>query len=694
MVARADRAAFLIDGQAYFSALLRTLQRARRCVWILGWDIDSRICLRPDRKGPDLRTFLNNLVQRRPELVVRVLNWDFAMVYALERQPLPVFHMDWTTHERLVFELDSAHPFGASHHQKIVAADDSVGFCGGLDLTKRRWDTREHVTHDTRRHDPASEYYGPFHDVQLMVDGEAAAALGDIARERWRAATGEDVPPVASKRTLWPAKVKPAVQDVDVAVARTCPAYDGREQVREIEQLYLDAIRAADKLIYIENQYFTASVIADALAVRLAEDDGPEVIVVLPLESTGWLEQAVMDIRRSPLLRQLDQADKHGRLRLYFPVGEGGEEKVKVHSKIMTVDDVFCRVGSANLSNRSMGLDTECDLAFVASTEEQAQAVTQFRRSLTAEHLGVSIAALEAVELEQGGVAPAMDSLLGPGRSLRKLPLEAPESVKAVPEELVRPLDPERPVSLADLVELFDPERSQDTAAPSRRFGVKQLSVGFAAVGGFLAVAAMFALAWKYTQLQHYTQLEQAVEWGRALQHWQYAWLAVIGVYVVLGQMAFPVTVLIAATALIFPSWEAVLYAFAGSQLSALAGYMLGWAMGRGALRRLVKGRLNVVSRKLVAPGVGVVAAVRLAPLAPFTVVNMICGAMRIRLKDYMLGTLAGMAPGVIGVSLFTDQLLDALLHPDWRSLLVLAILAAAVLLLSALLRRWRGAKK
>ncbi len=48
-----------------------------------------------------------------------------------------------------------------------------------------------------------------------------------------------------------------------------------------------------------------------------------------------------------------------------------------VHSKVMIVDDGFLRVGSANLNNRSMGADTECDLAFEASCDEHREFIAR-----------------------------------------------------------------------------------------------------------------------------------------------------------------------------------------------------------------------------------------------------------------------------------------------------------------------------
>jgi phospholipase D1/2 len=154
-LARAERVAYLVDGAAYFAAFRAAAVRAERSIFIIGWDVDSRTVLvhEPPEDGlPDkLGEFLDALVQRRRSLHIQVLDWDFAMLYALERELLPIYTLGWRTHRRLRFQLDDRHPIGGSHHQKIVVIDGAVAFVGGIDLTIRRWDTSEHRPDEPRR---------------------------------------------------------------------------------------------------------------------------------------------------------------------------------------------------------------------------------------------------------------------------------------------------------------------------------------------------------------------------------------------------------------------------------------------------------------------------------------------------------------------------------------------------------------
>ncbi len=340
-----------------------------------------------------LGDFLNAIVATRRGLRGYVLSWDFAMLYAMEREWLPIYKLDWRTHRRLSFHLDDQHPVGASHHQKIVVVDDAVAFVSGYDLTKVRWDTCGHKQNDPRRVDHDSKPYAPFHDVGIAVGGDCARALGELARERWRRATGRRLkpPPTAPTSDVWPAGIESALTDVDVAIARTEPAFNGYPAVGEIRQLHLDAIAGARRAIFAENQYFTSRLISDAFAQRLREDDAPEIAVISPFTQSGWLEISTMGVLRGRIHRSLRAADRHGRYRLYYPTlpwldAEGN--CLNVHSKVLIADDELLMIGSANLADRSMGTDTECNLALEARGDPRVErAIAGLRDRLLAEHL-------------------------------------------------------------------------------------------------------------------------------------------------------------------------------------------------------------------------------------------------------------------------------------------------------------------
>jgi phosphatidylserine/phosphatidylglycerophosphate/cardiolipin synthase-like enzyme len=444
------RAAVLIDGASYFSRLETTLRQARKSILILGWDFDGSIRLRPDvgsDESPPLGPFLHSLLEERPELEIRILVWSLATVHA-PSAPMPLLlGTDWQNHPRLHVRLDTHHPIYAAHHQKIVCIDDALAFVGGMDLTVRRWDTARHAAGDPVRISPDARPYDPVHDIQMMVDGEIVGDIASLARRRWAAATGEELAPVTPEAELWPSDLPPDFTEMPLAIARTMPAWGGQPAVGEVAALTADALAAARQAIYIEAQYMTAPYVGDILAAQLDRPDGPEIVVVMTHESHGLAERIVMGNNRDRLIRRLRQADRHDRLRVSFPcvpAGNGERRQVLVHSKLIIVDDTFLRIGSSNLNNRSIGLDTECDLAVEARRIEARRTIVLLRNRLLAEHLDTDPETVAGLAEENGSLVRAVDALNHKPRGLR--PFEAMYTDgPSRPALGTRLLDPKRP---------------------------------------------------------------------------------------------------------------------------------------------------------------------------------------------------------------------------------------------------------
>ena len=435
-IERAIQHAVFVDAADYFAVLKQAVLRAERRVLFIGWDFEPRIRLDPRTPGrardDRMGRVLEAAVRANPQLEVGVLQWGLGMLESLWRGLVPVVLLRRRMPDRLRFAADHHHPLGAAHHQKIVVIDDCLAFAGGIDVTADRWDTSEHLDWHRHRHRPTSRRSTePWHDVTSLVSGPAARALGDLARERWESGTGDRLEPVEDVQHCWPDGVEPLLTDVDVAISRTRPAHGGRELVHEIELLWLAAIAAARETVYIESQYFANRRVAEAIAERLAEADSPEFVLVNPEAADGWLEEKAMGTARARLLELVRRADVHDRFRMYVPVTER-RRPVYVHAKVMVVDDRLLRIGSSNLNNRSMGLDTECDVAVEARPDdprrgEVADAVLGVRHRLLGEHLGVEPSAVaDAVAASDGSLVRAVESLIRPeGRSLR--PFQPPE---------------------------------------------------------------------------------------------------------------------------------------------------------------------------------------------------------------------------------------------------------------------------
>lgn len=722
-VEHARRFRMLIDGEEYFTALREAICNARQTVFILGWDLDSRMKLVPggahDGFPDQLADFLHAIVAARPHLRVYVLSWDFAMLYAFEREWLPVFKMGWRAHRRFAFLQDGRHPLGGSHHQKIALIDDRVAFVGGLDLTRSRWDTQAHAANEPRRRDPNGDPYGPFHDVQVMFDGAAAAAIGDLVRERWLRANGRRVAVLSAQmrnaaHDPWPVSVTPDVEDVSLAICRTEPEYAGRQPVQEIRQMYLDAIHRAKRYVLCENQYFTSGIIGEALRDRLQEKDGPEVVIVSRRVEGGWLQEATMGVLRARLHRDLRAtADEH-RYRMFCPHVPGlGEGCVNVHSKVMFVDDDFLFVGSANLNNRSMVLDTECNIALDGATRHPVpthatttaggeavraagvqgsspshtlmegsdhrvrDAIAAMRNRLLAEHLGQEPMRVGEEIARTGSILQAIDRLGGGERSLvRHDPVVTPDLDNLVPGEAI--IDPETPIAPEALVAQFVPEEKR-----------RRLSGRYARLGLLALLLAILAVLWQWTPLRHYMNIGMLTQVTQMLARMPFSPLVILAAYVIGGLVSVPITLMIAATGLVFGAVEGGAYAFVGTAASATVTYMLGRRLGRETVRRLAGPRINGLSERLAERGLVAMVILRILPVAPFTVVNVIAGASQISLRDYLLGTLIGMGPGIIVTVSFAHQLVQTLHDPTAGSFAALLAIGVTLVGLSIALQRF-----
>lgn len=424
-IEKADRAAVILDMADYFTAAKAAMLKARRSIHLLNWafDPDTQFEPQPDGRDDDsdrIGPFLKRLSEEKPDLDIRILCWKASL-------PISATQKFSTLKDRRCFagstvnmKLDGHLPFGASHHQKLIVIDDRVAFCGGGDIAPDRWDTACHEDHDPRRLRKKGRCYPSRHELMSAVEGAPAAALGELFRDRWARATGEALAPpeTTPKASPWPACLKAEFRDVRTGISRTQSAHQGAPELRENEALFLALIANAKRLIYIENQYMTSPIMAEALAARLEEPEGPEVVLVSTLHCPSWFDQMTMDRTRSAFLKRLELANKHRRLHAFCPVTAAGKIII-VHAKLAIIDDDLVRIGSTNLNNRSSGFDTECDLSIGAAEPQAAttrRAIRDLRHRVVAHWLGLESKAVETAVANAGGLGPAIAMLQAGGR--------------------------------------------------------------------------------------------------------------------------------------------------------------------------------------------------------------------------------------------------------------------------------------
>jgi uncharacterized membrane protein YdjX (TVP38/TMEM64 family) len=404
-------------------------------------------------------------------------------------------------------------------------------------------------------------------------------------------------------------------------------------------------------------------------------------VVVLRELSHGWLEEVTMQTLRTKLIARLRAVDVHDRFRVYYPFIEGLKTGtcIDVHSKLMIVDDEIVRIGSANLANRSMGLDTECDLTIEALGRDDVRAtICNLRAELLAEHLGSEPARVrEAIERTRS-VRGAIESLQSNERTLKTLadlPLVSPAMLS-----VVSVADPEKPVALADLANLLSSDDETDEGSRSPAWGN-------------IAALAVLCLAltalWKLTPLATFLDGNHVTGWARrAGDEW---WVPILTIllYTPVAFTLFPRPLLTLFAVIAFGPFMGFVYAMLGIELSAWVSFVLGKKMHRNTVRRIAGTKLNGILQVLRRRGLLAMTALRLVPIAPFLVEGVVAGAARVKLSDFMIGTALGMLPGTLTSTVFGDQLQTWLEDPSrinyWAIALVLGLLGIA----TWLVRRW-----
>jgi len=203
-----------------------------------------------------------------------------------------------------------------------------------------------------------------------------------------------------------------------------------------------------------------------------------------------------------------------------------------------------------------------------------------------------------------------------------------------------------------------------------------------------LAVLVAMAAAWRFTPPGSTVTPEKLTEAARQLQASPLAVFFVIGVYVLGGLCAFPVVILIPATAVAFGSLYGSLYSLLGLLANAIALYVIGRILGRDSVHRMTGSRMDSIGRKLVDHSFATTVTLRVLPVAPYTVVNLVSGALRIKLGHYAFGTALGMAPSVVIMSMVGGRFLQTVHGPSSIDTLLVALAAALLLLMYARINR------
>src|SRR5579884_2220499 len=732
-IAQTDQIDVLIDAAPYYRALYHCITQARERLVFLGWQFDSRVSLLRGEEAERARypvqflPLLEKVAEERPGLQIYILAWDHSIIFAPEREWWQYYRFQWSTSDQIRFVFDSLHPAGGSHHQKIVLVDNAVGFCGGLDICGDRWDTPQHRRQNPLRKNEDGTAYSLFHDVQIAIQGEAVSVLEEIFLDRWAAATGERLSPLKSASPRrWDLPHTLRLSGGPVSISRTVPvgACGQTAPIHEIARLYDDAIASAERLILIENQYFTSRRVFEALHKRISDTRRPgiELIMILPQAAQNWKEELAIGFEQRRMIQRLEAAAKanHCRLGIYTPIKTGKASlpptPIYVHSKVLMIDDRILSIGSANTSNRSLGLDTECNINIEAEGEARRWEIARLCYTLSGEHLEQPAEAVESLVRERGGWVAAIDAAWSKGQAgrLHKINEAYPETWidQVLPEGIC--FDPESPLSPENIFEkLFswptesvDPDGTEkviDKKAGEPEEQIKETPPEESKRNTFLK--GFFFFLFPLVGFLLYSLLEQK---GIDLHTWMTyldearssPWTIPIFVAgtVIASVTSFPIIFFLILGGILFGAYWGALLNWSAALAGATISYFLSLYLGRPLFQNLAQ-KTPALTEWIKQKGFWAILILRVIGIFPFTVVNFVAGASRIRLPNYLLATALGMLPGSVLISYFSDAILQGTLHYKsksahllWGFLLVLLFWLSSSLLKRWWLRRQQGA--
>ena len=340
----------LIDGAAALPQIESAIRQAQQYVHIAGWHAEPDFELSRGDGAIPLRDLLAEVAQRVP---VRLLLWAGPPVPAFRptRRMVKRARDEFVRDSMVQCVLDKRERTLHCHHEKIVIVDGDVAFVGGIDLTSLQADRLDDESHPPRH--PLG-----WHDAAVRLRGPAVADVGRHFVQRWNDVTTDHLPQ--------PEEPPPA-GDVEVQVLRTVPeqvyAFAPRGEFT-ILGAYLHALAAAERFIYLENQFLWSPEVVDILCAKLAHppSDDFRVLLLLPARPTTGA-----DTTRGQLGRLLEaDGGSRGSGRLLATTisahAQGNSAPVYVHAKVGIIDDRWLTIGSANLNEHSLFNDTELNV--------------------------------------------------------------------------------------------------------------------------------------------------------------------------------------------------------------------------------------------------------------------------------------------------------------------------------------------
>jgi uncharacterized membrane protein YdjX (TVP38/TMEM64 family) len=395
---------------------------------------------------------------------------------------------------------------------------------------------------------------------------------------------------------------------------------------------------------------------------------------VAPKECAGWLERQSMGAFRDVAFERMQAADRYGRLRLVYPIASRAKDvPTFIHSKVMIVDDELVRVGSANFARRSMGMDTECDLAVDAGGDAHVRAgIRRIRDRLVGEHLGLDANSVAKALERPGSLRRLIDARQHEDRAL--VPIAPVTEGAAASETLRATIDPGEPIGFGDAVVQMVPAVDATGGGSPLRLWILPA----------IAIVAAIASTPLINSRPEFQSVRDALAGTSSLPF--ALWIGGTA-FIAAGLFLVPLELLTIAAAVAFGASRGAGVAVIGSVALALIGYAAGRAIGADSVAKWISRRSYRSVRQIGAHGVAGVIVLRLSSVASTGAIHLLCGAGRVPFLSYVAGTLVGVAPAIVTLAILGGMLRDALLQPSLVNSLTTIGAAVVLLMLAGLVR-------
>lgn len=679
----AEILAFFPDSASYYTALHDVFSRARHRILIVGWAFDDciRLMRSDDPDSSDSGTLgesLTRIAESRPHVQVQICVWHAPPVFSGDHHISATFRKAAARLPNLTVSFVSPASHFNSRHEKYVIVDDVLAFVGGIDLTHERWDTERHMATHEGRVNPQGEHYTPYHDMQVALSGPVVHDLYTIAANDLDL-EGDWSP---ADHALWPEAVPADAHNTPIMLALTRSDPDPEQNsTQQIKAVYHAMINSASEFIYIENQYFSSDSVTQALSQQLQREDGPEVVIVLPRELPDTLGRLTMGVNASMHLSQLLESDVHGRLGIFNLVApDDPNVDVKVHSKLMLVDGRCLTIGSANINQRSFNFDVELNMVLDAQESDSPTCVQELEDRMLAQRTGLSVEDWhQAVEQNANSKSAAMRARAQTWSGLQ----EGQDFLTpgAVPREVMDYFDMDH----APPAEAVLHKMSKSTALEVSLRAKKVILAAAIAVGviGLVFLLSRFDIRSALSFEMSFDQVMRGVD-GLSERNPVVAGLLSIGVFWLAISLFVTITVPIVFFSAVHGPWWGIFY----SSLGVLSGGALYYVLGLLLHDSKRLGKIEVVRRakvqleKVKPYGTWAVAISRMVPTGPFLVVNFVTGAVGFTLGQFVVGSLIGLLPGIVALSLFGEAIRNVFTDPSIVSVSWFVVLVAAYFLI------------